>query len=151
MRLSPPHSDPARRLIPQAASNKETQAREQEKEQKTLEAKLKKRGDELARQRQRLVAVRGVRPAFMAEHEKLQEQLGSLFAEYLDRHRNLEYLQRRLGALEAQEEKDAEEDERRMRKAQVTSRAAFSGPATRRDRADCSGGGGGAKGRSEGE
>lgn len=63
--------------------------------------------------------MQGVRPAYMAEYERLMEQLQALFAEYLERHRNLEYLQRRLESLEAKEQREAEEDERRMRKAQV--------------------------------
>lgn len=102
-----------------SAAAMEAQAEGLEKERRALEAKMKKRGDELERQRQRLTAVQGVRPAYMAEHERLQGELGALFAEYLERHRNLEYLQRRLEAQEARERKEAEDDERRMRKVQA--------------------------------
>lgn len=89
------------------------------KEKATVMAKLEKRARELDRQKRRLAAVEGVRPAHHTESTKLQETLQEVFAEYLVRHRNLEYITLRLDDLEREEEAAARKEEAAVRKKQA--------------------------------
>ncbi|XP_064641238.1 clusterin-associated protein 1-like isoform X2 [Lineus longissimus] len=58
-----------------------------------LEAKIEKRKNELERNQKRLQTLQSVRPAYMDEYEKYEEDLEKLYSEYLVKFRNLTYLE----------------------------------------------------------
>ncbi|OWK11423.1 hypothetical protein Celaphus_00006853, partial [Cervus elaphus hippelaphus] len=61
-----------------------------------LEAKIEKRKLELERNRKRLQTLQSVRPAFMDEYEKIEEELQKQYEIYLEKFRNLAYLEQQL-------------------------------------------------------
>ncbi|NXK31262.1 CLUA1 protein, partial [Piprites chloris] len=61
-----------------------------------LEAKIKKRKLELERSQKRLQTLQSVRPAFMDEYEKIEEQLQKQYSSYLEKFRNLTYMEQLL-------------------------------------------------------
>ncbi|XP_069920112.1 clusterin-associated protein 1 isoform X4 [Oryctolagus cuniculus] len=61
-----------------------------------LEAKIEKRKLELERNRKRLQSLQSVRPAFMDEYEKIEEELQKQYDIYLEKFRNLAYLEQQL-------------------------------------------------------
>ncbi|NXL37216.1 CLUA1 protein, partial [Glaucidium brasilianum] len=58
-----------------------------------LEAKIEKRKLELERSQKRLQTLQSVRPAFMDEYEKIEEQLQKQYSSYLEKFRNLTYME----------------------------------------------------------
>ncbi|XP_064582005.1 clusterin-associated protein 1 isoform X2 [Zonotrichia leucophrys gambelii] len=61
-----------------------------------LEAKIEKRKLELERSQKRLQTLQSVRPAFMDEYEKIEEQLQRQYSTYLEKFRNLTYMEQLL-------------------------------------------------------
>ncbi|XP_066238802.1 clusterin-associated protein 1 isoform X3 [Saccopteryx leptura] len=61
-----------------------------------LEAKIEKRKLELERNRKRLQTLQSVRPAFMDEYEKIEEELRKQYDIYVEKFRNLAYLEQQL-------------------------------------------------------
>ncbi|XP_027758291.1 clusterin-associated protein 1-like [Empidonax traillii] len=61
-----------------------------------LEAKIEKRKLELERSQKRLQTLQSVRPAFMDEYEKIEEQLQKQYSSYLEKFRNLAYMEQLL-------------------------------------------------------
>ncbi|XP_054247108.1 clusterin-associated protein 1 [Indicator indicator] len=62
----------------------------------SLEAKIEKRKLELERSQKRLETLQSVRPAFMDEYERVEEQLQKQYSSYLEKFRNLTYLEQLL-------------------------------------------------------
>ncbi|NWY59500.1 CLUA1 protein, partial [Chionis minor] len=62
----------------------------------SLEAKIEKRKLELERSQKRLQTLQSVRPAFMDEYEKIEEQLQKQYSMYLEKFRNLTYMEQLL-------------------------------------------------------
>ncbi|NXJ80327.1 CLUA1 protein, partial [Trogon melanurus] len=62
----------------------------------SLEAKIEKRKLELERSQKRLETLQSVRPAFMDEYEKIEEQLQKQYSSYLEKFRNLAYMEQLL-------------------------------------------------------
>ncbi|KAF4791900.1 Clusterin-associated protein 1 [Turdus rufiventris] len=62
----------------------------------SLEAKIEKRKMELERSQKRLQTLQSVRPAFMDEYEKVEEQLQKQYSTYLEKFRNLTYMEQLL-------------------------------------------------------
>uniref|UniRef100_A0A915IM93 Clusterin-associated protein 1 n=1 Tax=Romanomermis culicivorax TaxID=13658 RepID=A0A915IM93_ROMCU len=58
-----------------------------------LDAKIEKKKIELERQQKRLAQIQAVRPAYMDEYEKYEEELKRLYAIYVQKYRNLAFLQ----------------------------------------------------------
>ncbi|KAK2564133.1 Clusterin-associated protein 1-like protein [Acropora cervicornis] len=56
-----------------------------------LEAKIDKKKQELERNQKRLRSLETVRPAYMDEYEKLEEELKKVYETYMEKHRNLSY------------------------------------------------------------
>eukprot|EP00284_Hemiselmis_tepida_P009065 CAMPEP_0174928460 /NCGR_PEP_ID=MMETSP1355-20121228/23557_1 /TAXON_ID=464990 /ORGANISM="Hemiselmis tepida, Strain CCMP443" /LENGTH=414 /DNA_ID=CAMNT_0016174621 /DNA_START=105 /DNA_END=1349 /DNA_ORIENTATION=- len=83
-----------------------------------LEKKLQKKGAELERNQKRLLSLQTVRPAFMDEYEKLEEDLQDMYREYLERFRNLDYIEGQLETYNKQEQERIDENERQMKKMQ---------------------------------
>ncbi|XP_078692870.1 clusterin-associated protein 1-like isoform X1 [Branchiostoma floridae x Branchiostoma belcheri] len=61
-----------------------------------LDAKISKKKLELERNRKRLQTLQSVRPAFMDEYERLEEDLQKQYESYLQKFRNLGYLEQQL-------------------------------------------------------
>ncbi|KAL8569544.1 Clusterin-associated protein 1 [Nucella lapillus] len=61
-----------------------------------LEAKIEKRRTELDRNNKRLQTLQSVRPAYMDEYDRLEEDLQKLYTSFMDRFRNLAYLEQQL-------------------------------------------------------
>ncbi|EER03547.1 hypothetical protein Pmar_PMAR009937, partial [Perkinsus marinus ATCC 50983] len=59
--------------------------------------------------------LRTVRPAFMDEYEELQEFMDQLYEAYVDRFRNLDYLEHELDILNREEEERIEANEKKLR------------------------------------
>lgn len=62
----------------------------------SLEAKIEKRKLELERSQKRLQTLQSVRPAFMDEYEKIEEQLRGQYSAYLEKFRNVTYMEQLL-------------------------------------------------------
>ncbi|NXS95258.1 CLUA1 protein, partial [Jacana jacana] len=62
-------------------------------EEANLEAKIEKRKLELERSQKRLQTLQSVRPAFMDEYEKIEEQLQKQYSIYIEKFHNLTYME----------------------------------------------------------
>ncbi|KAI5127982.1 clusterin-associated protein 1 isoform X1 [Manis pentadactyla] len=80
-----------------------------------LEAKIEKRKLELERNRKRLQTLQSVRPAFMDEYEKMEEELQKQYDVYLEKFRNLAYLEQQLEDHHRMEQERFEEAENTLR------------------------------------
>ncbi|XP_076793391.1 clusterin-associated protein 1 isoform X5 [Arvicanthis niloticus] len=80
-----------------------------------LEAKIEKRKLELERNRKRLQTLQSVRPAFMDEYEKVEEELQKQYGIYLEKFRNLAYLEQQLEDHHRMEQERFEEAENTLR------------------------------------
>ncbi|KAM5227564.1 clusterin-associated protein 1 isoform 2-T2 [Ctenodactylus gundi] len=80
-----------------------------------LEAKIEKRKLELERNQKRLQTLQSVRPAFMDEYEKIEEELQKQYDIYLEKFRNLTYLEQQLEDHHRMEQEKFEEAENTLR------------------------------------
>jgi clusterin-associated protein 1 len=67
-----------------------------EKDEKTLEEKIKKRQLDLERVEKRMVNLINVKPAYMDEYIRLEKELERLYTIYLEKFRNLDYLEHQM-------------------------------------------------------
>ena len=67
-----------------------------EKDEKTLEEKIKKRQLDLERVEKRMVNLINVKPAYMDEYLRLEKELERLYVIYLEKFRNLDYLEHQM-------------------------------------------------------
>ncbi|XP_077173100.1 clusterin-associated protein 1 isoform X3 [Paroedura picta] len=81
----------------------------------SLEAKIDKRKAELERSQKRLQTLQSVRPAFMDEYEKIEEELQKQYSCYLEKFRNLAYLEQQLDDQHRMEQERFEEAENTLR------------------------------------
>ncbi|GMH84498.1 hypothetical protein TL16_g09944 [Triparma laevis f. inornata] len=87
-------------------------------DEKALVEKIKRKQTDLERNKKRLASLQHVRPAFMDEYEKLERDLQKQYEVYLERFRNLDYLEHELDSLNKAEEEKAAEADRRMKRMQ---------------------------------
>ncbi|XP_067859719.1 clusterin-associated protein 1 homolog isoform X2 [Heptranchias perlo] len=80
-----------------------------------LEAKIEKKKLELERSKKRLQSLQSVRPAFMDEYEKIEEDLQKQYETYVEKFRNLCYLEQQLEDLHRMEQERFEETENTLR------------------------------------
>ena len=80
--------------------------------------KLDKKRAELERNRKRLDSLKTVRPAFMDEYEKLEGELQKQYSVYLERFRNLDYLQAELQTYHAADKAEVDEHDRNLKRMQ---------------------------------
>ena len=85
------------------------------RDEESLESKIEKRRAELERAEKRLSALRQVRPAYMDEYEQLETGMDEMFEAYVEKRRNLDYLEWQLRELSADEDAAREEKERELR------------------------------------
>ncbi|MCO5612542.1 hypothetical protein L7F22_066810 [Adiantum nelumboides] len=87
-------------------------------DEKRVQSLLQKRKLELKRDEERLATFMNVRPAYMDEYEVLQKELQGLFSLYVERFRNLQWLEAQLEGFHAVEQQKHEEVQHRMRSLQ---------------------------------
>jgi len=107
-----------RQSIQQAEDNKNTKERmtkELVEDEQVLKKKMAKKSAELERNENRFKNLQSVRPAFMDEYESLEDELQDLFRDYLERYRNLDYIESQLEAFNKEERTRIEEHERDMK------------------------------------
>ena len=83
-----------------------------------MDAKIKKKKNELERHEKRLSSLQNVRPAFMDEYEKLEGELQKQYSVYLERFRNLDYLQAELQTYHAADKAEVDEHDRNLKRMQ---------------------------------
>ncbi|KAM9383860.1 clusterin-associated protein 1 homolog isoform 2-T2 [Pholidichthys leucotaenia] len=81
----------------------------------SLDAKIEKKKQELERNRKRLQTLQSVRPAFMDEYEKIEEDLQKHYETYVEKFRNLSFLESQLDEYHRLEQEQFEEAENTMR------------------------------------
>merc|ERR1719335_1405376 len=91
---------------------------ELQRDEKSLEQKIKKKRQELERCKKRLTSLVNVRPAFMDEYEQLEQQFERYYEQYVGRFRNLDYLEHALDMLNREEKDRMEENERALKRMQ---------------------------------
>ena len=87
-------------------------------DESNLEAKIEKKRADLERNQQRLKSLTTVRPAFMDEYEQIEIELREHYTEYLEKYRNMVYLEHQLDKHTAAEQQEAEEATRNLRRMQ---------------------------------
>mmetsp|Transcript_43892 Transcript_43892/g.56276 ORF Transcript_43892/g.56276 Transcript_43892/m.56276 type:complete len:388 (+) Transcript_43892:200-1363(+) len=96
----------------------EKQSQELVSDEKGLDAKIKRKQAELERHEKRLKSLQSVRPAFMDEYEKLEKDLVKHYEGYLERFRNLDFLENELDAHHKSEQEKLEENDRSLKRMQ---------------------------------
>ncbi|XP_062848752.1 clusterin-associated protein 1 homolog [Trichomycterus rosablanca] len=81
----------------------------------SLEAKIEKKKQELERNQKRLQTLQSVRPAFMEEYEKIEEELQKQYETYVMKFRNLCFLEQQLDDYHRLEQERFEETENSMK------------------------------------
>ncbi|XP_053708411.1 clusterin-associated protein 1 homolog isoform X3 [Synchiropus splendidus] len=84
-------------------------------DESSLDAKIEKKKQELERNRKRLQTLQSVRPAFMDEYEKIEEDLQKQYDIYVEKFRNLCFLESQLDEYHRLEQERFEEAENNMR------------------------------------
>lgn len=87
-----------------------------------LEAKIDKKKQELERNQKRLRSLETVRPAYMDEYEKLEEELKKVYETFMEKHRNLAYMEQLLEDINRAERDRFEESEATIRNMQTADR-----------------------------
>ena len=87
-----------------------------EADEKNLEAKIRKKQEELERAEKRLRSLENVRPQFMDEVEKLEKELQYHYDIYVEKFRNLDYVEHELEKYHTAEEERRVEQEKRLLK-----------------------------------
>merc|ERR1719382_1044919 len=91
---------------------------ELQRDEKTLEGKIRKKRVELDRCKKRLGSLASVRPAFMDEYEQLEQEFERYYEQYVGRFRNLDYLEHEIDVLNREEKERMEENERALKRMQ---------------------------------
>merc|ERR1719502_1637295 len=87
-------------------------------DEKNLRNRINKKQGELERNEKRLKSLQTVRPAFMDEYEKLEVDLQRYYDMYLERFRNLDFLEHELDLYNKQEKEKLEENDRSLKRMQ---------------------------------
>eukprot|EP00281_Chroomonas_sp_CCMP1168_P018137 CAMPEP_0206221106 /NCGR_PEP_ID=MMETSP0047_2-20121206/5232_1 /ASSEMBLY_ACC=CAM_ASM_000192 /TAXON_ID=195065 /ORGANISM="Chroomonas mesostigmatica_cf, Strain CCMP1168" /LENGTH=326 /DNA_ID=CAMNT_0053643807 /DNA_START=72 /DNA_END=1049 /DNA_ORIENTATION=+ len=102
----------------ESMTSKQKMMQDLKQDEMALEKKIEKKTSELERNEKRLKSLQTVRPAFMDEYEKLEEELQDMYRDYLERYRNLDYIESQLEAHNKQEQERIDENERQMKRMQ---------------------------------
>lgn len=97
----------------------ESLCKDLEKDQKSLKSKIERKRQDVERTEKRYKSLKKVRPAFMEEYDHLEGELRQVYDMYLERYRNLSYLESELHKYhQAELEKKADSDRalKRMQK-----------------------------------
>ncbi|XP_063077149.1 clusterin-associated protein 1 homolog [Engraulis encrasicolus] len=88
-------------------------------DEQSLDAKIEKKRQELERNQKRLQTLQTVRPAFMDEYEKIEEELQKQYETYVEKFRNLSFLEQQLEDHHRMEQERFEESENAIRMMQT--------------------------------
>ncbi|XP_014784706.1 clusterin-associated protein 1 [Octopus bimaculoides] len=80
-------------------------------DESTLDNKIEKRKIELDRNQKRLQTLQNVRPAYMDEYERLEQELEKLYEAYIIKFRNLTYLEQQLEEYSKMEQDKVKENQ----------------------------------------
>ncbi|KAJ3303207.1 Clusterin-associated protein 1 [Kappamyces sp. JEL0829] len=83
-----------------------------------LVAKIEKKKQEYDRAEKRLRSLQGVRPAYMDEYEKIEAELVKVYEVYMEKFRNLAYLEQQLDEYNREEQNRFDETESSLRRMQ---------------------------------
>ena len=83
-------------------------------DEQNLQTKIDKKKTELDRHQKRLQSLQTVRPAFMDEYERLEQELNGQYSQYLQSWRNMSFLEAELDAINAQEQEKIQENDRQL-------------------------------------
>jgi len=84
-------------------------------DERKISKEIRKKRTELERHEKRLKSLESVRPAFMDEYEKLEVDLKREYEVYLEKFRNLDYLEHRLSEMNAAEALRVKQAERALK------------------------------------
>ncbi len=87
-------------------------------DEKELENKIQRRAAELERTDKRLKGIEQVRPEFMDEYEKLEQEIERYYSQYIEKFRNLDYLEYQLDEYNKREIEKKKENQKALRKIQ---------------------------------
>jgi len=102
----------------ESADALERQGKEFEIDLKALRVKIKKKQSELERSDKRLKSLQNVRPAFMDEYEQLEIELQAQYEVYLERFRNLDFLEHEMDKYNQAEKDEMDERNRALKRMQ---------------------------------
>jgi clusterin-associated protein 1 len=83
-----------------------------------LLTKIDKKKQEFERAEKRLKALQSVRPAYMDEYEKIEQELVLIYQDYIDKFRNLAYLEQQLDDYNRMEQDRIEETDQSLKRMQ---------------------------------
>lgn len=89
-----------------------------EREEKSLDEKIRKKEMDLERSEQRLKSLANVKPAFMEEYERFEKELERVYAIYVEKFRNLDYLEHELDMYNKIENEKFEENQKILKNMQ---------------------------------
>ena len=98
------------------------QLQQLEAEKERAETQLEKKTAELERLENRMKRLGHIRPAWMDEADILQKKLSGLYAQYVVRFRNMDYLEHELDKLNIAESEQMEESARHLKNLQMKMR-----------------------------
>ena len=87
-------------------------------DEKELENKIQRRATELERSDKRLKGIEQVRPEFMDEYEKLEQEIEKYYNMYIEKFRNLDYLENQLDTYNQKEVEKKKENQMALKKIQ---------------------------------
>lgn len=87
-------------------------------DEKELENKITRRATELERSDKRLQGIEQVRPEFMDEYEKLEQEIERYYNQYIEKFRNLDYLENQLDHYNRKEIEKKKENMKALKKIQ---------------------------------
>mmetsp|Transcript_28412 Transcript_28412/g.25141 ORF Transcript_28412/g.25141 Transcript_28412/m.25141 type:complete len:372 (+) Transcript_28412:63-1178(+) len=87
-------------------------------DEKELENKIQRRAAELERSDKRLKGIEQVRPEFMDEYEKLEQEIERYYSQYVEKFRNLDYLENQLDEYNKRELEKKKENQKSLKKIQ---------------------------------
>jgi clusterin-associated protein 1 len=87
-------------------------------DEKELESKIQRRGQELERSEKRMKNIEKIRPEFMDEYEKLEQEIEKYYTIYIEKFRNLDYLEHQLDLYNEKEIEKKKENEKSLKKIQ---------------------------------
>ncbi len=83
-----------------------------------LISKIEKKKQEFDRAEKRLKSLQGVRPAYMDEYERIEKDLVGIYESYMEKFRNLAFLEQQLDEYNREEQNRHEENEVTLKKMQ---------------------------------
>jgi clusterin-associated protein 1 len=87
-------------------------------DEKELENKIQRKAADLERTDKRLQGISQVRPEFLDEYEKLEQEIERYYSQYIEKFRNLDYLENQLDVYNQKELEKKKENQKALRKIQ---------------------------------